>query len=353
MIAAATFNDVLRVGILVLPWLPVVAALMSWVLKALRAHIGAKRVDRNAFAWEGPVLAISLTTALISMQLALEAEERQKLFKQLDRVTTEVNDAGLAVFKGTHQAALEAVKRDIQETREGYDKSSQSVTILRFHPAGNPSASLVGDPIIDDVFRQLGFRLNYIVGYIPSGSSSGGEIDARRKAMQLYLFRLLTSAQWDKPEFLGVRREFTVRVVPEYRASDILLIKSPVVQKGWMFFFDSTPIDVAAARGPYAPLPQAISTVAQSNITRSMDYDSLLIANKATEYLERQLALPDYQREPFTIFAETDAVDGLRPMSVNELREKVSKREKSWQLNTESKTPSVQLNELKDILRQM
>lgn len=342
-----TLNGWLTFLYLIGPWVPAVIAMVSWLVKAVRP-------PHKKVAWEGPVLAVSMTTGILSIQLNLESNERQKLYAQLERLNERREDAGVTLYQGPTQGANEAIKRDIQAR---YDDKLVNVTLVRFHPGGLPGGgSGLSDSIIDDIFRQLGFPLVYIVG---CPEYSGGPIEdsalerARRKAMEVYLFRLLTSSVWERPEFVGLRREFMVQVVPEYRASDYWLIRTQKNQCAWQMYFDKLPDGTVGGMLQPPRAPKVVTTITNADLAESLDLDVTFLLNRASASLRRQMEMPDYQRAPYTIFASSNPQDGLRPLSLQELQERAAKREKSWQMNTDGRTPCPELDNLKEILRQL
>lgn len=335
---------------LVLPWVPAVVALGAWVKKAVSGN--AKKA-----VWEGPVLAISLTTGILSMQMNLESAERARLHRQLERLTERRDDAGITLFQGPPQAAPEAIKRDIIL---GYEEKLQNVTLMRFHPSAVPGGgSESSDLIVDEVFRQLGFPLVYIVGCPAADRSaveSGAEL-ARRKAMQMYLFRLLTSEVWDSPNFIGLRRQFMVHVVPEYRASDYWIIRTGKRQLAWQLHFDKMPDGSVGSRLQPPRSPRAATVITSPVLAESIELEVGFFLGKATEALRRQMHLPDYDRAPHTVFAAVSAEEGLRPLRLSEVRMRLAQREKSWQLATAGSDHTVplppELQELKEIVSQL
>lgn len=333
--------------LMVIPILFVLASVTAIGIKFFKKPGGDESVGSGKYVVELSLLSIGVYFALIGSQLLSEAEARQSDMRAFEeRLRTVVAPSAVSVTKDPPPPyVIDSQVRVLQSLR---NEPGLRALRARFHPGPRPGALARDDRVIGNYFSAFGFPVAHLIGY-PSQAMAGQDPQLAhwRRQMMKYLFGFLTDATWGPLE--NYRHGVQIMYLPWARSYDTWAVMSNTHNGCGMVFYEGD-----WGRQGKRPVQRFSLESSDRALAGGLGDDHGRMIGSGIAFLRKQLQLPVYERDPCSIFCTHNPDDGLRPMSLIDLKKKTSEWVAKWQIDSigGGETPAP-LKELMQVLTTM
>lgn len=308
--------------------LPIVIAAAAMVRFLYKS---SSRRSQEAKAADMAVMAIGLTSACVSASFFIAFNEQKQDFESLRKTVD-----GLSDFKAVERPSSRAVIRAIDDVVRDHvperEPDSDPPEFLRLVTAPHQLPGSTGDSDVSwyTFISTAKFRYTCIAA-IPRREDVKGEAHllARRRRVQEYLFRVLTSSMWQDD-----------RISSSSWKPLLMILVYPITSnlESWSVrMSDRTLCGLLAMDGRVGDevnVPACASMIQfEGGYAGAVNEDLLLIRRISVGIVDAELRKPYHLREPWAIFCSGVPGQGLVPMSISDLARKSEEILNRWRLD--------------------